>query len=139
FSVGFSEGGEYSELGFARKVAKHLGIHNHEIVVDQRRFLEILPDAVRMADEPLADLTIVPLLAILRLAREHVKVALSGEGSDEVLAGYDFQNVHRKYETIRRIQRLPSALIAPLSRALRLVSERSGHKLGQIASIPLSR
>jgi asparagine synthase (glutamine-hydrolysing) len=139
FSVGFADGGEYSELGYARLVAKHFGLPNHEIVVDRRSFLEMLPDAVRASDEPLADLTIVPLLAVLKLARGHVKVALSGEGSDEILAGYGLEDVHRKYETIRQIQRLPSSVIAPFSRALRLVSERSGDKLGQIASIPLSR
>ena len=90
FSVGFSEGGEYSELGYARQVAKHLGVENHEVVVDRARFLEMLPQAVRAADEPLADLTIVPLLAVCRLAREHVKVALSGEGADEVSGGIQF-------------------------------------------------
>src|SRR5262249_26306394 len=123
----------------ARLVGKHFGLTNQEVVVDRETFLEMLPDAVRASDEPLADLTIVPLLAVLRLTREHLKVALSGEGSDEVLAGYGLEGVHRKYETIRRIQRLPSSVIAPLSRALRLVSERSGNKLGQIATIPLSR
>jgi asparagine synthase (glutamine-hydrolysing) len=139
FSVGFSDGGEYSELRYARTVAKHLGLQNHEVVVDRRSFLELLPDAVRASDEPLADLTIVPLLAVLRLARGHVKVALSGEGSDEVLAGYNFEDVHRKYETIKQIQRLPSSMIIPISRALRLVFQRSGDKLGQIANIPLSQ
>ena len=137
FSVGFSEGGEYSELGYARRVAKHLGLQNHEVVVDQRSFLEILPDAVRASDEPLADLTIVPLLAVLRLARRHVKVALSGEGSDEILAGYGFHHLRRKFETIRHIQRIPSSLIGPLARALRLVSETYGNKLDRIASIPV--
>jgi asparagine synthase (glutamine-hydrolysing) len=139
FSVGFLDGGEYSELDYARKVAKHLGLQNHQIVVDRQRFLEVLPEAVRASDEPLADLTIVPLLAVLRLARCHVKVALSGEGSDEVLAGYNFHDLHRKYETIRQIQRLPSTVIGPISRVLRLVSEKSGDKLGQIATIPLSQ
>ncbi len=65
----------------------------------------MLPDAVRASDEPLADLTIVPLLAVLRLAREHVKVALSGEGSDEVLAGY---NLERRSSQIRDDQADPT-------------------------------
>jgi asparagine synthase (glutamine-hydrolysing) len=120
-------------------VAKHLGLQNHEVVVDQRSFLEILPDAVRASDEPLADLTIVPLLAVLRLARQHVKVALSGEGSDEILAGYNLHDVRRKFQTIRQIQRVPASLLTPISRALRLVSEKSGDKLGQIGNTPLSQ
>jgi asparagine synthase (glutamine-hydrolysing) len=139
FSVGFSEGGDYSELGFARKVAKHLGLQHHEIVIDQRGFLDMLPEAVRTADEPLADLTIVPLLGLLRLAREDVKVALSGEGSDEVLAGYNLHDIQRKFRTIKHIQRLPSSQIMLLGRALRYVSEKSADKLRNIGSIPLAQ
>jgi len=139
FSVGFADGGEYSELTYARMVAQHLGLECHELVVDQRSFLEILPDAVRASDEPLADLTIVPLLALLRLTRSHVKVALSGEGSDEVLAGYGFHDLRRKFETIGHIQRLPSSFLEPLAWALHALSPRFGDKLRQIAQIPLSR
>jgi asparagine synthase (glutamine-hydrolysing) len=139
FSVAFSEGGEYSELAYARSVAKHLSLRFHEVVVDRRSFLDILPDAVRASDEPLADLTIVPLLALLRLTRRHVKVALSGEGSDEVLAGYGFHHLRRKFEAIGHIQRIPSSLIGPLARALRLVSKTYGNKLDRIASVPVSQ
>jgi asparagine synthase (glutamine-hydrolysing) len=139
FSVAFSEGGEYSELPYARRMAQHLGLQFHEVVIDQRRFLEILPDAVRASDEPLADLTIVPLLALLRLTRRHVKVALSGEGSDEILAGYGFHHLRRKFEAIRHIQRIPSSLIGPLARALRLVSKAYGNKLDRIARVPVSQ
>ena len=138
FSVGFAEGGEFSELEYARRVARHLGLQNHEVIVDQREFLDLLPAAVRAADEPLADLTIVPLLAILRLARQHVKVALSGEGADEVLAGYKLHSLNRRFEAIRQIQRLPSSLIASISIALKQVSRKSGDTLAKIASIPLS-
>jgi asparagine synthase (glutamine-hydrolysing) len=139
FSVAFSDGGEYSELPYARNVAKHLGLQFHEMVVDRRSFLEILPDAVRASDEPLADMTIVPLLALLRLTRCHLKVALSGEGSDEVLAGYDHHQLRRKFEAIRQIQRMPSSLLGPVARALKFVSRKSGVKLDQIATIPLSQ
>jgi asparagine synthase (glutamine-hydrolysing) len=138
FSVAFSEGGEYSELAYARKVAEHLGLQNHEVVINQRSFLDMLPDAVHASDEPLADLTIVPLLAILRLAREYIKVSLSGEGSDEVLAGYNFHDVLRKLRAVKYIQRLPASVVMSLSRAVTLVSHTSGNKLRNIASTPLS-
>lgn len=139
FSVGFADGGDYSELGYARTVAKHLGLHSHEVVMDRKTFLDVLPDAVHAADEPLADLTTVPLLAVLRLARGHVKVALSGEGADEILAGYRLQDTRRTYERIRQIQRLPSPVITLVSRAFGLVSEESRAKLARVATIPLSR
>jgi asparagine synthase (glutamine-hydrolysing) len=139
FCVGFAEGGEYSELHFARKVAKHLGLQHHEIVIDQQGFLEILPQAVHTADEPLADLTIVPLLALLRVASRHVKVALSGEGSDEILAGYNLQYIHRKFQIIRHIQSLPPSSVRALGQGLKFISKRLARKLDDMASIPLSQ
>jgi asparagine synthase (glutamine-hydrolysing) len=139
FSVGFSEGGEYSELGYARQVARHLGVENHEVVVDQSSFLEMLPHAVQTTDEPLADLTIVPLLAVCQLARGHVKVALSGEGADEVLAGYHFNLMQRKFETIRLIQTFPPSLLKAMHRALALLSDRYADKFAELENIPLSK
>jgi len=139
FSVGFSEGGEYSELGYARQVARHLGIENHEVVVDQSRFLEMLPHAVQTADEPLADLTIVPLLAVSQLARGHVKVALSGEGADEVLAGYSFNRMHFKFETIRLLQTCPPSLLKAIKRTLALLSDRYAARFANLIETPLSQ
>jgi asparagine synthase (glutamine-hydrolysing) len=139
FSVGFSDGGQYSELGYARQVAKHLRVENHEVVVDRSTFMETLPHAVRMTDEPLADLTIVPLLAVCQLAREHVKVALSGEGSDEILAGYAFDVFRRKFETIKRIQRFPPSLLKSAGRVLGLFSGEQADKFTRLSRIPLSQ
>jgi asparagine synthase (glutamine-hydrolysing) len=138
FSVAFPDGAEYSELIYARQVARHLGLEHHEVVVDQSQFLEMLPHAVRAADEPLADLTIVPLLAVFQLARGHVKVALSGEGSDEVLAGYNFNDMQRKFETIRFLQRLPPSLLKALHRTSTLASSRYAAKLADLRKTPLS-
>src|SRR5262249_13643620 len=138
FSVGFAEGGECSELGYARQVARHLGVENHEVVVDQSKFLEMLPHAVQTADEPLADLTIVPLLAVSQLARGHVKVALSGEGADEVLAGYHFSSVHRKFETLRLLQTFPPSLLRSIHRALALFSDRYAVRFATVMNVPLS-
>jgi asparagine synthase (glutamine-hydrolysing) len=94
---------------------------------------------VRSTDEPLADLTIVPLLAVSRLAREHVKVALSGEGADEVLAGYAFNTTLRNFETIRRIQKFPQAITRPAGRALALFSSHYGDRFAEASRIPLSQ
>ena len=111
FSVGFDEGGYFSELPFAREVAEHVGAQYHEVVVDRKQFLESLPEVIHAADEPLADLTLVPLLAVSRLARRDVKVVLSGEGSDEVLAGYDLDEAERKWDRVRALQRIPRPLL----------------------------
>src|SRR5262249_16846801 len=139
FSVAFAEGGDFSELAFAREVAQHLGVQHHTVVVNRPAFLEMLPEAVRAADEPLADLTIVPLLAVSRLARERVKVVLSGEGADEVLAGYALDEFRRKIDAIKRIQRLPSALLKPIQFPITQFSETLADKLARGAGTPLSK
>jgi asparagine synthase (glutamine-hydrolysing) len=69
FSVGFDVGGTFSELPHARRMAEHVGAQYHEVVLDREQFVELLPEAVYYSDEPLADLTVVPLLALSRLAR----------------------------------------------------------------------
>jgi asparagine synthase (glutamine-hydrolysing) len=101
--------------------------------------MEMLPEAVRATDEPLADLTIVPLLAVSRLACEHVKVVLSGEGADEILAGYNLDKVRQHFETIKRLQTLPAGLLKPLSHGMGLLSNKYGDALARAASVPLSR
>src|SRR5262249_12373051 len=79
------------------------------------------------------------LLGVCQLARAHVKVALSGEGADEVLAGYGFNATHRKFETMRRIQSFPPSLLTPIGRVLSLVSEKHGNRFAKAASTPLSQ
>jgi asparagine synthase (glutamine-hydrolysing) len=123
FSVAFADGGEYSELDFARAVANHVGSQHHEVVIDREDFLTALPELVYMTDEPLADLAAIPLHAVSRLARDHVKVVLSGEGADEVLAGYDLEKLARRLQRLRHVPRLAAiagARIAPKGRAIAL-------------------
>ena len=91
FSVAFAGSDATDERHYARMVATHLGTDHAEIEIGEREFLDFLPSFVRYSDEPLADLASVPLYYVCRLARQSVKVALSGEGADEILAGYDFE------------------------------------------------
>jgi len=88
FSVAFSEA-EANELEFARLVAKRYETDHHEVIVGPLEFFELLPSLVYHEDEPIAHPSSVPLYFVSRLAAEHVKVVLTGEGSDELLAGYD--------------------------------------------------
>lgn len=105
FCVAFREGGEWDEREYAREVAKWLGTDHQEIVIGAREFTDFLPRYVEYADEPLADLASIPLYYVSRLAREHVKVVLSGEGSDEILGGYDFDRVVAGWEEALRAVR----------------------------------
>jgi len=107
FSIGFKDGGEYNELPFSREAAQHLNIDPFEITMDHKDFIDFLPEFVYLTDEPLADLASIPLYYVSKLAAGHVKVVLSGEGSDEVLCGYDFENLYKMMETKRHSKKLP--------------------------------
>ena len=87
FSVGYDDE-KYSELPYARIVATHLKSVHHEIRVSRQEFFRALPKLIWHEDEPLAWPSSVSLYFVARLASERVKVVLTGEGSDETLAGY---------------------------------------------------
>jgi asparagine synthase (glutamine-hydrolysing) len=87
FSVAFKDRA-FNELEYARAVARAIRADAHEIVIDDRDFFGALPKLVWHEDEPIAHTSSVPLYFVSKLAREHVTVVLTGEGSDELLAGY---------------------------------------------------
>ncbi|OLE82569.1 MAG: asparagine synthase (glutamine-hydrolyzing) [Acidobacteria bacterium 13_1_20CM_2_65_9] len=87
FSVAFKERA-FNELAYAREVARAIGADSHEIVIDDRDFFGALPKLVWHEDEPIAHASSVPLYFVSALAQRHVTVVLTGEGSDELLAGY---------------------------------------------------
>src|SRR5262245_10333260 len=87
FSVAFKERA-FNELEYARQVARAIGADSHEIVIDDHDFFGALPKLVWHEDEPIAHTSSVPLYFVSALARQHVTVVLTGEGSDELLAGY---------------------------------------------------
>jgi asparagine synthase (glutamine-hydrolysing) len=87
FSVAFKDRA-FNELEYAREVARTIGAVPHEIVIDDKDFFGALPKLVWHEDEPIAHPSSVPLYFVSALARQHVTVVLTGEGSDELLAGY---------------------------------------------------
>ena len=87
FSVAFKDRA-FNELEYAREVATAIGAVSHEIVIDDRDFFGALPKLIWHEDEPVAHPSSVPLYFVSALARQHVTVVLTGEGSDELLAGY---------------------------------------------------
>ncbi len=86
FSIGFEER-SFDELDLARLVAERYGTDHHELVL-RPDAAELLPEVARAFDEPFADSSALPTWLVSRLASEHVKVALSGEGGDELFGGY---------------------------------------------------
>jgi len=87
FSVGYGEYA-YSELPYARTVARHLGSDHHEVILSRQEFFDALPRLIWHEDEPIVWPSSVSLYFVAQLARQHVTVVLTGEGSDETLAGY---------------------------------------------------
>jgi asparagine synthase (glutamine-hydrolysing) len=87
FSVGYEED-QYSELRYARQVAEHIGSEHHEVILGPEEFFASLAPLIWHEDEPLVWPSSVALFHVSRLASEKVKVVLSGEGADEIMAGY---------------------------------------------------
>jgi asparagine synthase (glutamine-hydrolysing) len=107
FSVGFA--GEDSELPDARRVADALGAEHHELEVQLRSEPEHLSKLIWHLDEPLADLSSIGFLALCELAAQHVTVALTGQGADELFGGY---RKHRVASLAEQWDRLPGSIRA---------------------------
>ena len=114
YAIGFGER-RYSELDDAKVVARHLETEHHELIVCNPSAIEILPDLVWHLDEPFGDSSAVPTYYVCKAAREHVTVALSGDGGDEVFAGYRHYLQLGRYERMRRVPAgVRRGLIRPL-------------------------
>ncbi|HZO78511.1 MAG TPA: asparagine synthase (glutamine-hydrolyzing) [Solirubrobacteraceae bacterium] len=98
FSIGFKER-SFNELDLARQVARRYGTDHHELVVSPQ-ISELLPKLVASFDEPFADSSAVPTYLVCKLAAEHVKVVLSGEGGDELFGGYETYSAHQLAQRI---------------------------------------
>jgi asparagine synthase (glutamine-hydrolysing) len=113
FSIGFTDQ-DHDELHYARLVAERFGTDHHEFVVDPAA-ADILPMLVRHLGEPFADASIVPTYQVARIARQHVTVALNGDGGDELFAGYERYRAAlfmRRFEIVPRPGRTVAAALA---------------------------
>lgn len=107
FSVAYDFGPSYDETRFARQVSAAFATDHHEIRLTPRDFLDFIPRFVWHMDEPVADSAAISLYYVSRLARENVTVCLSGEGSDEIFAGYDFYVYNLAIAGAQRILGVP--------------------------------
>ena len=105
FSIGFREDAEFNELADARKIARLYGCNHHELELGLDDADIDLAELVWHLDEPVAELSALGFLQLSRLAASHVTVALSGQGADELFAGY---RKHRVAAVLRHLDRLPN-------------------------------
>jgi len=118
FTIGFD--GMPSEAPFAAAIARHLGTRHTEVVIGASEALELVPLIASLYDEPLGDSSSIPTYLVSRMARQHVTVALSGDGADELFGGY-----HRYFlgqRVSEQVERVPRPLRRPLGRLLHAAS-----------------
>lgn len=117
FSIGFHED-SYDELKFARVAARHFGTDHHEFIVTPD-ICKVVDELAWHFDEPFADPSALPTYMVSKLAREHVTVALSGDGGDELFAGYTRYGIDQRRAPFGRVPRvLRESLLRPLSQQL---------------------
>jgi len=149
FSIAFVDDG-YDESHHARRVARHLGTDHTELQLTSADAMAVIEDLPRMFDEPFSDSSQIPTFLVSRLARQSVTVSLSGDGGDELFAGY---NRHVWPRTVSRLSRALSpgiraamrrAVLSPATRLLvsslagavpALRVDRPGERLQKLASV----
>lgn len=134
FSVGFHET-DYDETYFARVVSNKYRTNHHELRLDNRTFSELLPKTIWHNDEPLNFANSVQIYALSKLAKEHVTVVLTGEGSDELFAGYPRYMIPRLGLWYRKLPPFAARWIQSLGR--RLLGDHRVEKLDHFSRFSL--
>ncbi|HET9469188.1 MAG TPA: asparagine synthase (glutamine-hydrolyzing) [Vicinamibacterales bacterium] len=127
FSVGFAEA-EANELPYARTVAKAIGAQHRDVTVTPNEFFDALPNLIWHEDEPIAFPSSVPLYFVAKLARDHVKVVLTGEGADELFLGYNRYRVTMWNDRLGRPYwaAMPQSVRTQVRRLLQAMPSRLG-------------
>ncbi len=125
FSIGFDDP-TYNELGWARKVADHLGVdHKDEIIKPD--VLDLFNHLMQFMDDPIGDFSIFPTYLVSRLARKHVTVSLSGDGGDELFGGYETYLANHKANQFQKIPSfLRKGMIEPVINSINPTAKKKG-------------
>jgi asparagine synthase (glutamine-hydrolysing) len=130
FTIGFANSA-FNEADDARKVAAHLGTSHTELTVDPKTAMDVIPTLPRMYDEPFADSSQIPTHLVAALARQHVTVALSGDGGDELFGGYNRHVWGGQLDA--RFGKMPAPLKRVASALLNAVSPEPAGSLARLA------
>jgi asparagine synthase (glutamine-hydrolysing) len=129
FSIGF-ENMEFNEAPHAAAIARHLGTEHTELTVTAREALEVVPRLADMYDEPFADSSAIPTYLVSAMTRKYVTVALSGDGGDELFAGYNRYQLASRFD--RTLSGIPMALRKILAAGVTSVEPKSWDRLGRL-------
>jgi len=116
FSIGFVED-DFNELRYARMIAQRFDTEHHELILSPDA-VDVLEDLTWYLDEPFGDSSAIPTFMVSKLASEHVKVVLSGDGGDELFAGYDKYAVEGRERGYECLPRAARQLIGAVGRTL---------------------
>ena len=135
FSIGFEHGRQYNELNYARLVSRHFGTEHYEYVLAPAEFQASIPDFIWYMDEPVAESAAISLYHISKLAREHVTVVLSGEGADELFAGY---TIYIYMWLLEHYRRVPASVRFLLNALLKRMGDKWA-KYAALSKLPLEQ
>jgi len=124
FAIGFGGEPSFDETAHARVVAQHLGTDHHEFIVEPQT-VDLIPKLVWHFDQPFGDSSAIPTYLVSKLAREHVTVALNGDGGDELFAGYER---FRAARLARHYQRLPEWAHRGVEAVARVLPQGTGYR-----------
>jgi len=128
FTIGFSEN-DHDESKYAKEIANHLGTYHTELYVSPKKAMEVIPKLPKIYDEPFSDSSQIPTYLVSQLAKQNVKVALSGDGGDELFCGYNRYLMVKKFSNLSRIIPLPFRKI--LSSGIQFLSPNKWNKLSK--------
>lgn len=129
FTIGFDDK-SYNEAKHAKAIATHLSTDHTELYVSAKDSMDVIPELPHLYDEPFADSSQIPTYLVSKLAREHVTVALSGDGGDELFAGY---NRHRLASTMwPKVNKLPIIARRSFSKSLYCFTPTQLDKLNKV-------
>ena len=112
FSVGYRDDPASNELGYAKIVADHFKTDHHEFYLEPMDFFNSIDTLINYTEEPIVESAAVALYQLSKLAKEHVTVILSGEGGDEILAGYPLHQIMPKINKLHEFAKfIPNALL----------------------------